>query len=102
MPTVRKRMNITEIALDRVKASVQGKRSAANCSSKFAKRSWGTPALGCPEEIPAGCIKMDEMSGRPGSHSGSAGWSGDASTPEGGEVAGMCHLWSLLEKNELG
>src|SRR5262249_51233830 len=97
MPTVRARMNMIEMALDKVRTSVHGKRGSAACPSRPG-RCWRGAFAGA-EETPAGCIKMEEISGRFGPRSG--GSESSSASEVGDELSGMRHLRSIMKETEL-
>src|SRR5215472_5609034 len=99
MPTVRARMNMMEIALDKVRSSVHGKRGSAACPSG-PDECWRGAFAG-PEETPAGCIKMEEISGMFGSRSGGSESSNASASEVGEELSGMRHLRSIMKETEL-
>ena len=92
-------MNMIEIALDKVRSSVHGKRGSAACPSGPGKCWRG--AFARPEETPAGCIKMEEISGRFGSRSGGSESSSASASEAGDELSGMRHLRSIMKETEL-
>src|SRR5215469_1481971 len=97
MPTVRARMNMIEMALDKVRSSVHGRRGSAACPSRPGKCWRG--AFAGPEETPAGCIKMEEISGTFGSRSGGA--ESSSASEVGDELRGMRHRRSIMKETEL-
>src|SRR6516165_10418580 len=97
MPTVRARMNMIEIALDKVRSSVHGKRGSAACPPDKCWRG----AFAGPEETPAGCIKMEEISGTFGSRSGGSESSSASASEVGDELCGMRHRRSIMKETEL-
>src|SRR5215469_17309283 len=96
MPTVRARMNMIEIALDKVRSSVHGKRGSAACPPGKCWRG----AFAGPEETPGGCIKMEEISGRFGPRSGGLESSSASASEVGDELSGMRHLRSIMKETE--
>src|SRR5215469_6105678 len=99
MPTVRARMNMIEMALDKVRSSVHGKGGSAACPSRPGK-CWRGAFVG-PEETPAGCIKMEEISGTFGSRSGGSESSSASASEVGDELCGMRHRRSIMKETEL-
>ena len=88
-------MNMIEIALDKVRSSVHGKRGSSRPG-----KCWRGAFAG-PEETPAGCIKMEEISGRFASPSGGSESSSASASEVGDELSGMRHLRSIMKETEL-